>query len=179
MRFDQSIFSKYSCAKSVQITRAQPQAHAQHVNLEYKQELLEVKISIVKLLSIAIKFRVYSFLALTLSYIQAQERSLREKIHLFDIGRVKLKIRVNTVLARDQMHELTPPKDRGIASDQGSKLLGLRDKPVTQQDVMLNSEDPCRDRLSQPDPLSLPRHPPCHPAEADYQGRSIDKVKHR
>ncbi|KAK8676462.1 hypothetical protein V6N13_142036 [Hibiscus sabdariffa] len=47
---------------------------------------------------------------------------------------------MNAVLVRNQRHELTPPRDRSINSDQGSNLSGLRDRPVTQQDALSNSE---------------------------------------
>ncbi|KAK8635261.1 hypothetical protein V6N13_023138 [Hibiscus sabdariffa] len=52
---------------------------------------------------------------------------------------------------------------REIVYKQASKVIGLRDKLVTQQDALQNSEDPPR-YLPRQDPLSLPRHPLCHPA---------------
>ncbi|KAK9044482.1 hypothetical protein V6N11_058382 [Hibiscus sabdariffa] len=47
---------------------------------------------------------------------------------------------MNVVFVRDQRHEPTPPRDRNIKSNQGRKLRRLRDKPVTQQDALPNSE---------------------------------------
>ncbi|KAK8609031.1 hypothetical protein V6N13_025338 [Hibiscus sabdariffa] len=40
------------------------------------------------------------------------EKFVDRKIYLFDIGRVKLKKRMNAVHVRDQKHELTPPRNR-------------------------------------------------------------------
>ncbi|KAL4353394.1 hypothetical protein GQ457_06G012510 [Hibiscus cannabinus] len=42
----------------------------------------------------------------------SREKGVEKNIHLFDIERVKLKKRVNTVHVRDQKHELTPPRNR-------------------------------------------------------------------
>ncbi|KAL4349006.1 hypothetical protein GQ457_17G008340 [Hibiscus cannabinus] len=38
--------------------------------------------------------------------------NIPKNIYLFDIERVKLTKRVNTVHVRDQKHELTPPRNR-------------------------------------------------------------------
>ncbi|KAK8624342.1 hypothetical protein V6N13_065689 [Hibiscus sabdariffa] len=92
---------------------------------------------------------------------------------------------MNAVQVRNQKHELTPPRNsdkgdsllpRDIAYKQASRGIGLRDKSVTQQDALPNSKDPLR-YLPRQEPLSLPRHPLCHPAEADYQSRCIDEVE--
>ncbi|KAL4303426.1 hypothetical protein GQ457_10G006790 [Hibiscus cannabinus] len=40
----------------------------------------------------------------------SREEGVEKNIYLFDIERVKLKKRVNTVHVRDQKHELTPPR---------------------------------------------------------------------
>ncbi|KAL4297578.1 hypothetical protein GQ457_12G013910 [Hibiscus cannabinus] len=70
----------------------------------------------------------------------SRENDIEKNIYLFDIERLKLKKRVNTVHVRDQKHELTPPRDRH--------------KPITQQDALLRSEFPPR-FLPRQDPLSL------------------------
>ncbi|KAK9018941.1 hypothetical protein V6N11_033986 [Hibiscus sabdariffa] len=59
---------------------------------------------------------------------------------------------MNAVHVRNQKHELTPPRNR--------------DKPVTQQDALPRSEFQPR-LLPGQDPLSLPRHPLCHPVQAE------------
>ncbi|KAL4323448.1 hypothetical protein GQ457_11G026670 [Hibiscus cannabinus] len=41
----------------------------------------------------------------------SREKGVERNIYLFDIERVKLKKRVNTVHVRDQKHELTPPRN--------------------------------------------------------------------
>ncbi|KAK8557601.1 hypothetical protein V6N12_009830 [Hibiscus sabdariffa] len=50
---------------------------------------------------------------------------------------------MNAVHVRDQKHELTPPRNRGDSSSvEGYRVqtrqavIGLRDKPVTQQDAL-------------------------------------------
>ncbi|KAK9042559.1 hypothetical protein V6N11_017628 [Hibiscus sabdariffa] len=53
-----------------------------------------------------------------------------------------------------------PPRD--IVYKQDNQLSGLRDKPITQQDALPRSEGLPR-YLSGQDPLSLSRHPLCHP----------------
>ncbi|KAK8652313.1 hypothetical protein V6N13_061334 [Hibiscus sabdariffa] len=69
------------------------------------------------------------------------------KIYLFDIGRFKLKERMNAVHVRDQRHELTPPRNRGDSFSAEEcrvqarqAVTRLRDKPVTQQDALPKSE---------------------------------------
>ncbi|KAK9033493.1 hypothetical protein V6N11_018524 [Hibiscus sabdariffa] len=77
---------------------------------------------------------------------------------------------MNTVHVRDQKHELTPPRDRypcdngykevtafpprDIVYDRDNQLIGLRDKPITQQDALPRSESQLR-FLPRQDPLSL------------------------
>ncbi|KAL4367584.1 hypothetical protein GQ457_05G021660 [Hibiscus cannabinus] len=83
---------------------------------------------------------------------------------------------MNTVHVRDQKHELTPPRDslpceedilvtngykevttfllRDILYEQHIQLIGLWDKPITQQDALPRSESPPR-FLPRQDPLSL------------------------
>ncbi|KAL4298227.1 hypothetical protein GQ457_12G013860 [Hibiscus cannabinus] len=75
-------------------------------------------------------------------------------IYLFDIGRVKLKKRINAV------HVKAFPS-RDIVYEQDNQLSGLRDKPITQQDALPRSELPPRCLPGQ-DPLSVLRHPICH-----------------
>ncbi|KAK8557943.1 hypothetical protein V6N12_010166 [Hibiscus sabdariffa] len=77
---------------------------------------------------------------------------------------------MNAVHVRDQKHELTPPRNRGDSfSVEGYRVqarqtvTGLRDKPVTQQNALPKSENQPR-YLPGQDPLSLLRHPLCHPA---------------
>ncbi|KAL4351420.1 hypothetical protein GQ457_06G012300 [Hibiscus cannabinus] len=100
----------------------------------------------------------------------SREKSVERNIYLFDIERVKLKKRVNTVHVRDQKHELTSPRDRypcdngykevtilplrDIVYDQAKQLFGLRDKTITQQDALPRSEFPPR-FLPRLDSLSL------------------------
>ncbi|KAL4297631.1 hypothetical protein GQ457_12G014040 [Hibiscus cannabinus] len=96
------------------------------------------------------------------------EKSVERNIYLFDIERVELKKRVNTIHVRDQKHELTPLEreecreeylfvttfpPRDIVYDQDIQLIGLRDKPITHQDALPRSESPPRFLLRQ-DPLS-------------------------
>ncbi|KAL4378709.1 hypothetical protein GQ457_02G025800 [Hibiscus cannabinus] len=80
---------------------------------------------------------------------------------------------MNAVHIRDQKHELTPPRNRypcdngykevtafpprDIVYDQDIQLIGLRDKPITQQDTLPRSESP---------PRFLPRQDPLSPFEA-------------
>ncbi|KAL4272686.1 hypothetical protein GQ457_13G018380 [Hibiscus cannabinus] len=106
------------------------------------------------------------------------EKFVVRNIYLFDIGRVKLKKQMNAVHVRDQKHELTPPRNsypcdngnkkmtafppRDIVYKQDNQLFGLRDKPITQQDALPKSEGRPR-YLPGQDPLSLSRHPLCHP----------------
>ncbi|KAK8573062.1 hypothetical protein V6N12_029100 [Hibiscus sabdariffa] len=84
---------------------------------------------------------------------------------------------MNAVHVRNQKHELTPPRNSGykkvtdssprnIKYKQDKQLFRLRDKPVTQQDALPRSEFQPR-LLPGQDPLSLPRHPLCHPVQAD------------
>ncbi|KAL4271492.1 hypothetical protein GQ457_13G012790 [Hibiscus cannabinus] len=72
---------------------------------------------------------------------------------------------MNAVHVRDQKHELTTPRNsdykevtafppRDIVYDQDIQLIGLRDKPITQQDTLSRSESPPR-YLPGQDPLSL------------------------
>ncbi|KAL4318954.1 hypothetical protein GQ457_18G011040 [Hibiscus cannabinus] len=98
------------------------------------------------------------------------EKSVERNIYLFDIERVELKKRMNTVHLRDQKHELTPLRDRypcdngykeviafplrDIVYDQDIQLIGLRDKPITQRDALSRSESPPR-FLPRQDLLSL------------------------
>ncbi|KAL4298049.1 hypothetical protein GQ457_12G011270 [Hibiscus cannabinus] len=49
-----------------------------------------------------------------------------------------------------------------IVYKQDNQLFGLRDKPITQQNALPKSKGPPRYMPGQ-DPLSLPRHPLCHP----------------
>ncbi|KAL4386037.1 hypothetical protein GQ457_09G017250 [Hibiscus cannabinus] len=97
------------------------------------------------------------------------EKSVERNIYLFNIERVKLKKRVNTVHVRDQKHELTPSRDRypcdngykevttfpprDIVYEQDIQLIGLKDKPITQQDAVPKFESPPRFLLRQ-NPLS-------------------------
>ncbi|KAL4377328.1 hypothetical protein GQ457_02G043370 [Hibiscus cannabinus] len=78
-----------------------------------------------------------------------------ERIYLFDIGRVKLKKRMNAV-------HVTAFPSRNIVYKRDNQLFGLSDKPITQQDALAKFEDQPR-YLPGQDPLSLPRHPLCHP----------------
>ncbi|KAL4283034.1 hypothetical protein GQ457_16G018240 [Hibiscus cannabinus] len=87
-------------------------------------------------------------------------KSVGRNIYLFDIERVKHKKRMNAVHVRDQKHELTPPRNRypcddgykevtafpprDIEYEQDIQLIGLRDKPITQQDALPRSEFPSR-----------------------------------
>ncbi|KAL4303866.1 hypothetical protein GQ457_10G006870 [Hibiscus cannabinus] len=94
------------------------------------------------------------------------EKSVERNIYLFNIERVKLKKRVNTVHVRDQKHELTPPRTRGDSfSAEGycvrsrHLVIGLKDKPITHQDALPKSESPPRILLGQ-DPLSLFKESP-------------------
>ncbi|KAK8548130.1 hypothetical protein V6N12_061049 [Hibiscus sabdariffa] len=89
---------------------------------------------------------------------------------------------MNAVHVRNQKHELTPPRDRysydigykkvtafsprNIEYKQDRQLFGLRDKPITKQDALPRSEFQPR-LLPGQDPLSLKRHPLCHPVQAD------------
>ncbi|KAL4279477.1 hypothetical protein GQ457_03G013920 [Hibiscus cannabinus] len=77
---------------------------------------------------------------------------------------------MNVVHVRDQKHELTPPRNRypcengykevttfppkDIVYDQDIQLIGLRDKPITQQDALPRSESLPR-YLPGQDPLPL------------------------
>ncbi|KAK8491396.1 hypothetical protein V6N11_073722 [Hibiscus sabdariffa] len=79
---------------------------------------------------------------------ESREKFVERNIYLFDVGRVKLKKRMNAVHVRDQKHELTLPRNR--------------DKPITEQDALPRSEGLSR-YLPGQDPLSLTRHPLCHP----------------
>ncbi|KAL4384810.1 hypothetical protein GQ457_15G022980 [Hibiscus cannabinus] len=99
---------------------------------------------------------------------------------------------MNAVHVRDQKHELTPPRDiypcdndnkkvtafppRDILYKQDNQLFRLRDKPITQQDALSKSEGPLR-YLPGQDPLSLLRHPLCHPTLVDYRSIHIDEVE--
>ncbi|KAL4313403.1 hypothetical protein GQ457_01G012270 [Hibiscus cannabinus] len=47
---------------------------------------------------------------------------------------------VNTVHVRDQKHELTPPRNWDIVYNQVKQLIGLRHKPITQQDALPKSD---------------------------------------
>ncbi|KAL4291718.1 hypothetical protein GQ457_14G020930 [Hibiscus cannabinus] len=101
------------------------------------------------------------------------EKFVERNIYLFNIGRVKLKKRMNAVHFRNQKHELTPPRNRypcdnsnkkvtafpsrDIVYKQDNQLSGLRDKPITQQEALPRY-------LPRQDPLSLLRHPFCHPS---------------
>ncbi|KAK8612060.1 hypothetical protein V6N13_132093 [Hibiscus sabdariffa] len=67
-----------------------------------------------------------------------------------------------------------PP--RGIVYEQDIQLSRLRDKPITQQDALSRSEGPPK-YLPRQDPLSLLRHPLCHPAKSDYQSTRIEEVE--
>ncbi|KAL4311755.1 hypothetical protein GQ457_01G015830 [Hibiscus cannabinus] len=99
---------------------------------------------------------------------------------------------MNVIYVRDQKHELTLHRNR-YACDNGNKkvtaflprdivykqdnqLFGLRDKPITQQDALPKSEGPPR-YLPGQDPLSLSRHPLCHPTQVDYQSTRIIEVE--
>ncbi|KAL4363591.1 hypothetical protein GQ457_04G021610 [Hibiscus cannabinus] len=74
-------------------------------DLEYKQQLLEV--------FCLCNFGIYSLLdSLQSLHSNSREECVKRNIYLFDIERVKLTKRVNTVHVRDQKHELTPPRDR-------------------------------------------------------------------
>ncbi|KAK8981918.1 hypothetical protein V6N11_072907 [Hibiscus sabdariffa] len=86
------------------------------------------------------------------------EKFVERKIYLFDIGRVKLKKRMNAVHVRDQKHELTLPRNsfsaEGYHVQARQIVTGLRDKPVTQQDALPKSEYQPR-YLPGQDPLSM------------------------
>ncbi|KAL4376587.1 hypothetical protein GQ457_02G024070 [Hibiscus cannabinus] len=100
----------------------------------------------------------------------SRDKSVERNIYLFDIERIKLKKRVNTVHVRDQKYELTAPRDRypcdngykevtvlpsrDIVYDQAKQLFGLRHKPITQQDALPRSEFQPR-FLPRQDSLSL------------------------
>ncbi|KAL4279070.1 hypothetical protein GQ457_03G015750 [Hibiscus cannabinus] len=58
--------------------------------------------------------------------------------------------------------KVTAFPSRDIVYKQDNQLFGLRDKPITQQDGLPKSEGPLR-YLPGQDPLSLLRHPFCHP----------------
>ncbi|KAK8557647.1 hypothetical protein V6N12_009876 [Hibiscus sabdariffa] len=87
---------------------------------------------------------------------------------------------MNAVHVRNQKHELTPPRNSGykkvtdssprnIEYKQDRQLFGLRDKPVTQQDALPNSEVPAK--------IIRPGRTRCLPAEASplssRQGRLL------
>ncbi|KAL4303891.1 hypothetical protein GQ457_10G007810 [Hibiscus cannabinus] len=91
---------------------------------------------------------------------------------------------MNMVHVRDQKHELTPPRDRRYPCDNGYKevtafpprdivydqdieLIGLRDKPITQQDALPRSESP---------PRFLPRQDPLSLFEASPLSSCLDKI---
>ncbi|KAK8985060.1 hypothetical protein V6N11_076752 [Hibiscus sabdariffa] len=68
-----------------------------------------------------------------------------------------------------------PPRD--IKYKQDKQLFGLRDKPITKQDALPRSEYQPR-YLPGQDPLSLLRHPLCHPVLVVCRSPCIDKVEH-
>ncbi|KAK8666069.1 hypothetical protein V6N13_006221 [Hibiscus sabdariffa] len=95
---------------------------------------------------------------------------------------------MNVVHVRNQKHELTPPRNSGykkvtafpprdINYKQDKQLFGLRDKLITKQDALPRSEYQPR-FLPGLDPLSLLRHPLCHPVLAVCRSPCIDKVEH-
>ncbi|KAL4379774.1 hypothetical protein GQ457_02G027170 [Hibiscus cannabinus] len=97
---------------------------------------------------------------------------------------------MNAVHVRNQKHELTLPRNRypfengykevttfpsrDIVYDQDIQLIGLRDKPITQQDTLPRSESPPR-YLPRQDPLSLFEGSPlssCLDRSSKHQNRS-------
>ncbi|KAL4296204.1 hypothetical protein GQ457_12G016090 [Hibiscus cannabinus] len=76
------------------------------------------------------------------------EKSVERNTYLFDIERVKLKKRINARLRRCSK---SLPCEEDILV---TTLIGLRDKPITQQDALPRSESPPR-YLPGQDPLSL------------------------
>ncbi|KAL4383856.1 hypothetical protein GQ457_15G016890 [Hibiscus cannabinus] len=52
------------------------------------------------------------------------------KIYLFDIGRVKLTKRVNTVHVRDQKHEITPPRNRYLYDNGIKKVTAFPSRDI-------------------------------------------------
>ncbi|KAL4353257.1 hypothetical protein GQ457_06G012290 [Hibiscus cannabinus] len=149
-------------------SKTRPKAHA-------RKRLLGVQVSVDRspVLSKLLYFMTSKILfILGSSYFlhsNSGEKSVERNIYLFDIERVELKKRVNTVHVRDQKHELTSPRDRypcdngykkvtaflpsDIVYDKDIQLIGLRDKPITQQEALSKSESPPRFLLRQ-DPLS-------------------------
>ncbi|KAK9044466.1 hypothetical protein V6N11_058366 [Hibiscus sabdariffa] len=94
---------------------------------------------------------------------------------------------MNAVHVRNQKHELTPPRNsvykevtafspRDTKYKQDKQLFGLRDKPITKQDALPRSEYQPRCLPGQ-DPLSLLRHPLCHPVLTDCRSPCIDEVE--
>ncbi|KAL4298380.1 hypothetical protein GQ457_12G016230 [Hibiscus cannabinus] len=69
-----------------------------------------------------------------------------------------------------------PCKEDILVTTQDNQLFGLRDKPITQQNALPKSEGPPR-YLPGQDPLSLLRHPLCHPTYVDYRSTRIDEVE--
>ncbi|KAK8617104.1 hypothetical protein V6N13_117071 [Hibiscus sabdariffa] len=66
------------------------------------------------------------------------------------------------------------PRDTKYKQDK--QLFGLRDMPITKQDALPRSEYQPRCLPGQ-DPLSLLRHPLCHPILTDCRSPCIDKVE--
>ncbi|KAL4271605.1 hypothetical protein GQ457_13G013060 [Hibiscus cannabinus] len=93
------------------------------------------------------KYILFTFDSSQSLHSNSREEGVEKNIYLFDIERVKLKKRVNTVHFRDQKHELTPPGNRypcdngykevtvlpsrDIVYNQAKQLIGLRHKPIT------------------------------------------------
>ncbi|KAK8696712.1 hypothetical protein V6N13_001844 [Hibiscus sabdariffa] len=77
---------------------------------------------------------------------------------------------------KSQPKEVTAFPPRDIKYKKEKQLIGLRDKPITKQDALPRSEYQPR-YLPGQDPLSLLRHPLCHPILADCRSPCIDKVE--
>ncbi|KAK8685783.1 hypothetical protein V6N13_124817 [Hibiscus sabdariffa] len=72
--------------------------------------------------------------------------------------------------------EVTAFSPRDTKYKQDKQLFGLRDKPITKQDALPRSEYQPRCLPGQ-DPLSLLRHPLCHPVLTDCRSPCIDEVE--
>ncbi|KAL4362706.1 hypothetical protein GQ457_04G016550 [Hibiscus cannabinus] len=112
----------------------------------------------------------FTFDSLQSLHSNSREECVKRNIYLFDIERIKLKKQVNMVHVRDQKHELTPSRNRypcdngykevtvlpsrDIVYDQVKQLIGLRHKPITQQDALPRSDSQLR-FFAKAGPLSL------------------------
>ncbi|KAL4369550.1 hypothetical protein GQ457_05G020450 [Hibiscus cannabinus] len=114
--FSSAYFSEHPCSMSA--SEGRPRAvKVKDLKPKRIKDYLEYKFSrrsptLLKLLYFMTSRILFTFDSSQSLHSNSREGGVEKNTYLFDIERVNLKKRLNTVHVRDQKHELTPPRNR-------------------------------------------------------------------